>query len=87
MRMCIINSVRTSGGRLRIRFKNDTVEEGLRRSDAVGVHLNEYREVDGVKVPFSARFAFESFDFTIKINDLQHNISIDDAVFKKPGTR
>jgi hypothetical protein len=53
----------------------------------VKVHLDDYREVDGVKVPFSVRFAFESFDFTIKINDLKHNVSIDDAVFKKPGTR
>ncbi len=53
----------------------------------VKVHLDDYREVDGVKVPFSVRFAFESFDFTIKINDLRHNVSIDDAVFKKPGAR
>ena len=53
----------------------------------VKVHLDDYREVDGVKVPFSARFAFESFDFTLKISDLKHNISIDDAVFKKPGAK
>lgn len=53
----------------------------------VKVALNDYRDVDGVKVPFNVRFAFESFDFTIKINDLKHNVPIDDAVFKKPGTR
>ena len=53
----------------------------------VKVHLDDYREVDGVKVPFSVRFAFESFDFTLKINDLQHNVAVDDAVFQKPGTR
>jgi hypothetical protein len=53
----------------------------------VKVHLDDYREVDGVRVPFSARFAFESFDFTIKINELKHNVAIDDAVFKKPGTK
>lgn len=53
----------------------------------VKVHLDDYREVDGVKVPFSVRFAFESFDFTMKIDDLKHNVSIDDAVFKKPDTR
>jgi hypothetical protein len=53
----------------------------------VKVSLDDYREVDGVKVPFRVRFAFESFDFTIKINELQHNVSIDDAIFKKPATR
>jgi hypothetical protein len=53
----------------------------------VKVHLDDYREVDGVKVPFSVRFAFESFDFTIKIADLKHNVAVNDAVFQKPGSR
>jgi hypothetical protein len=53
----------------------------------VKVHLDDYRDLDGVKVPFSVRFAFESFDFTIKVDDLQHNVSIDDAIFRKPETR
>jgi hypothetical protein len=53
----------------------------------VKAHLDDYREVDGVRVPFSVRFAFESFDFTVKINELKHNVSIDDAIFKKPGGR
>ncbi len=53
----------------------------------VKVSLDDYKDVDGVKVPFSVRFAFESFDFTIKIDDLKHNVSIDDAIFKKPGSR
>lgn len=50
----------------------------------VKVHLNDYREVDGVKVPFKVRFAFESFNFTITLDEVQHNIAIDDAIFKKP---
>jgi hypothetical protein len=50
----------------------------------VKVHLNDYKDVDGVKVPFNVRFAFESFSFTVKLDELQHNIPIDDAVFKKP---
>jgi hypothetical protein len=50
----------------------------------VKVHLSDYRDVDGVKVPFNVRFAFESFAFTITIDELQHNVEIDDAVFKKP---
>ena len=50
----------------------------------VKVHLNDYRDVDGVKVPFKVRYAFESFNFTITIDELQHNVPIDDAIFKKP---
>jgi zinc protease len=50
----------------------------------VKVHLNDYKEVDGVKVPFNLRFSFESFSFTVKIDELEHNLVINDAFFKKP---
>ena len=50
----------------------------------VKVHLDDYKDVDGVKVPHKVRFAFESFSFTITIDELQHNVAINDAVFKKP---
>lgn len=53
----------------------------------VKVHLDDYREVDGVKVAFKVRFAFESFDLTLKVDVLKHNVPIDDALFKKPRTR
>ena len=52
----------------------------------VKVHLDDYREIDGLKVPFKVRFAFESFDFTLKLDEWKHNVSIDDAVFRKPGS-
>lgn len=53
----------------------------------VKVHLDDYREVDGVKVPFRVRFVFEYFDFTVKIDEVKHNVPIDEEVFKKPGSR
>ena len=51
----------------------------------VKVHLDDYKDVSGVKVPFTVRFAFESFNFTVKVDELEHNVPIDDAVFKRPG--
>lgn len=50
----------------------------------VKVHLDDYKDVDGVKVPHKVRFRFESFSFTITVDELQHNVAINDAVFKKP---
>jgi hypothetical protein len=50
----------------------------------VKVHLDDYREVGGLKVPFKVRFAFESFNFIITLQELQNNIAIDDAIFRKP---
>jgi hypothetical protein len=51
----------------------------------VKVHLDDYRDVDGVKVPFKVRFAFESFDLIMNIDELKHNVAIDDSIFKKPS--
>jgi zinc protease len=50
----------------------------------VKVHLEDYKDVSGVKVPFKVRFAFESFTFMVQLDELEHNVSIDDAVFRKP---
>jgi len=50
----------------------------------VKVHLDDYKEIGGVKYPFKFRFAFESGNFIIKIEDMQYNIAIDDAAFRKP---
>jgi zinc protease len=50
----------------------------------VKVHLDDYKDVDGVKIPFKVRFAFESFNFVVQVDKLENNIQIDDAIFKKP---
>jgi hypothetical protein len=50
----------------------------------VKVHLEDYRDVGGVKMPFNVRFAFESASLRIKVDEVEQNIPIDDAVFKKP---
>ena len=50
----------------------------------VKVHLEDYQDVGGVKMPFNVRFAFESFNFRIKVDEIKHNIAIDDAIFRKP---
>jgi|ERR1700754_2195659 len=51
----------------------------------VKVHLDDYRAVQGLKVPFSIRFAFESFELLMKLDEVKHNVAIDDAMFRKPG--
>ena len=53
----------------------------------VKVHLKDYRVVDGLKVPFNVRFAFESFDLTFNLEEVKYNVAIDDAMFRKPGSK
>jgi zinc protease len=72
------------------------VENGLllrwdmarRRNDRtvfVKIHFDDYRDVGGVKLPFKLRFAFEHFNFNVQVDEVEHNIPIDDAIFKKPS--
>jgi zinc protease len=63
----------------------DMVRRDPKRGNVfVKVSLDDYREVDGVKVPFKVRFAFETFDLTLTVDNVQHNVSLEDAMFAKP---
>lgn len=65
----------------------DMVRRDPRRGNVfVKVTLDDYREVDGVKVPFNLRFSFESFELRMTVDELQHNVPLEDAMFKKPST-
>jgi CubicO group peptidase (beta-lactamase class C family) len=43
----------------------------------------DYREVDGVKVPFTIHI-IQDAHFTIKLTEVKHNVPIDDTIFVKP---
>jgi hypothetical protein len=44
----------------------------------------DYRDVDGVKVPYRWTLARPSGRFTIQVNELKQNVSVDDGKFAKP---
>jgi hypothetical protein len=44
----------------------------------------DYREVDGVKVPYRWTLARPSGRFTIQVNELKQNVPVDDGKFAKP---
>lgn len=44
----------------------------------------DYREVDGVKVPFVI-YQVQDVHVTIKLTEVKHNVPIDDTVFVKPA--
>jgi len=50
----------------------------------VKVYLNDYRDIDGVKIPFNVRMVFESFEFSLIVDEMQHNVEINDAIFRRP---
>lgn len=51
----------------------------------VDVYLEDYREVDGVKMPFVIRQVTPQFSVVIRLSGIKHNVPLDDAIFKRPG--
>jgi len=47
--------------------------------------LEDYKEVDGVKIPHTIRQESAAFSLTIKFSEVHHNVEIDDAKFAKPA--
>ncbi len=48
--------------------------------------FEDYREVDGVKVPFVWRQISPDFEYVFRFDQVQHNVPVDDAKFEKPAT-
>ena len=48
-------------------------------------HTSDYRDVDGVKLPFKIEVSSAIQSFTIVVNKVEHNAAIDDKMFVKPG--
>jgi len=50
-------------------------------------YLEDYKEVDGVKIPFTIRQTNPAYALTIKYTEVKHNVPIDDAKFNKPASQ
>jgi zinc protease len=44
----------------------------------------DYRDVDGVKLPFVWRQSSPDFDYVIRFNEIRNNVPVDDSKFEKP---
>ena len=46
--------------------------------------LSDYREVNGIKIPFAINVSSAIQRFTIAVSQVEHNIKIDEALFARP---
>jgi hypothetical protein len=51
------------------------------------VDYEDYREVDGVKLPFVIRQTTGDSTLTIQITEVRHNVALDDSQFSKPAVQ
>ena len=49
--------------------------------------LSDYRDVDGIKLPFQLQTTSSVQNFTITFTDVKHNVPIDPALFVKPAAK
>jgi zinc protease len=66
-------------------LRQDADRESPQGKQNVQVFLDNYKEVDGVKLPFAIHQITPAFTIDIKIEDVKHNVPIDDAKFVKPA--
>jgi zinc protease len=48
-------------------------------------NIGDYKDVDGIKLPFSVAQASSQSAFIIKFTDIQHNVDLADSQFAKPA--
>jgi hypothetical protein len=73
---------RTTGLLLRDETPVDVPDEG--RTTIVS-DFDDYREVDGVKLPFSVHQTSPDFEYIIKFTEIKQNVPIDDTKFNRPA--
>jgi hypothetical protein len=48
--------------------------------------LLDYREIDGIKLPFRVKVMSSVQNFTIVVTNVEHDVRIDETLFSKPAT-
>ena len=70
-----------SGLLLKREYERVTLEDGIIQFE---VTFEDYREVDGVKVPFVVRRKTPDYTTIYRFNEVKFNVPVDDAKFQKP---
>jgi len=65
--------------------RNDEITDTPQVHDLVQSFLEDYREVDGVKQPYTVRQIHGKITFIIRLTEVKMNVPIDDAIFAKPA--
>jgi outer membrane lipoprotein-sorting protein len=67
--------------------RRQTQMNGPQGTVDIDTRLSDYREVDGVKLPFKIDQERSDISFTINVTEVKHNVPIDDAKFERPKSQ
>ena len=49
------------------------------------VYFSDWREIDGVKLPFRMTQSMPNIRFVITLEDIKHNVPVEEAIFQRPS--
>jgi len=62
----------------------DLTQQTSRGPIRVEMRYSDWREVDGVKLPFKITQSMPNLKFVFTVRDVKHNVPVDDKLFEKP---
>ncbi len=68
-------------------LRADAEREGPQGTAVVESYMEDYKEVDGVKIPFTVKQVMPGMTIVVKFDEVKHNVDIDDAKFAKPTAK
>lgn len=68
-------------------LRHDAERESPQGVAKVESYFDDYKDVDGVKVPFTLKRVLPAFALTVKFDEIKNNVEIDNAKFAKPAAQ
>jgi zinc protease len=65
--------------------RQDSERESPQGKLPAEIYFEDYKEVDGIKIPYLTKFITPAFAFSVKLTEVKHNLEIDEAKFNKPS--
>jgi hypothetical protein len=68
-------------------FRMDAVRPGPAGQVSMEVYLDDWRDVDGVKLPFRITQSLSGLSLVFEFLEIKHAVTLDDHIFNKPIVR
>lgn len=66
-------------------LRSDMTVNGPQGEFTLKTSVSDYREIDGVKVPFQLTQGLPMGTMGMRVSEIKNNVPIDDAMFAKPA--
>ncbi|MBL8192002.1 MAG: hypothetical protein JNK38_28585 [Acidobacteria bacterium] len=66
-------------------IRTDSERDSPQGKMAIEAYMSDYKMVDGVNIPHTLKQVTPMFSMTIKMEEIKHNATVEDAKFNKPA--